>query len=336
MPLISIIVPVYKAENVLHYCVESILNQTFRDFELILVDDGSPDNSGKICDEYSAIDNRVRVIHKENGGVSSARNTGIDQSKGVYITFIDSDDFISSSYLSDLIELKKKYSDCNNIWCGFQTVKSYSKDFSIIQKVICSDSKKISTSSREEIMTLHEKWLDVGPYCKLYDKRIIVKNKIYFSIDLSLGEDLLFNFKYLDCTNGKIVILNQALYNYCVGNENSLGSKFYPNMLDIYKEINETMYFYLSKWKCSIVQFKKYYNAVFFKYEVILKNTFKNNTLSKKEKFRFNDDLLRSKDFINIYKKMDYKPNIFLRVAYSIRKYKVVLVMEKILKLLKG
>ena len=93
-PKISIIVPVYKVEPYIHKCIDSILNQTFKEFELILVDDGSPDNCGNICDEYAKKDNRVRVIHKENGGISSARNIGLDVSNGEYIGFVDSDDYI--------------------------------------------------------------------------------------------------------------------------------------------------------------------------------------------------------------------------------------------------
>ena len=93
MPKYSIIVPVYKAEDTIRECIDSVLKQQYTDFELILVDDGSPDNSGGICDEYAANDSRIRVIHKENGGVSSARNIGIDTALGKYIIFRDSDDW---------------------------------------------------------------------------------------------------------------------------------------------------------------------------------------------------------------------------------------------------
>ena len=96
----SIIVPVYKVEKVLPRCIDSILAQTITDFELILVDDGSPDNSGKICDEYASIDSRIIVIHQPNGGVSKARNTGLDIAKGEYIVFVDSDDTVTSDYLA--------------------------------------------------------------------------------------------------------------------------------------------------------------------------------------------------------------------------------------------
>ena len=100
-PKISVIVPVYKTEAYLHRCVDSILAQTFQDFEVLLIDDGSPDRSGEICDVYAQKDRRVRVFHKENGGVSSARNCGLDNAKGEWICFVDSDDFLDTTYLDD-------------------------------------------------------------------------------------------------------------------------------------------------------------------------------------------------------------------------------------------
>lgn len=111
MPKLSIIVPVYKVEQYIHKCVDSILNQTFTDFELILVDDGSPDNCGKICDEYAQKDERVRVIHKVNGGVSSARNLGVDEAEGEYISFIDPDDWIELNMYEDIFN----FVDENNV-----------------------------------------------------------------------------------------------------------------------------------------------------------------------------------------------------------------------------
>ncbi len=116
---ISIIVPVYKVEPYIRQCVESILAQTYTDFELILVDDGSPDNCGAICDEYAQKDSRVRVVHQQNGGLSAARNAGLDIAKGEYVTFIDSDDFVRGDYLkkmsSALIEAEADISICDMV-----------------------------------------------------------------------------------------------------------------------------------------------------------------------------------------------------------------------------
>ena len=218
MPLVSVIVPVYNVEYVIENCIESILSQTFTDFELVLVDDGSPDNSGRICDEYAKKDDRVIVIHKENGGVSSARNVGIDRAKGKYICFVDSDDYVSKDYLKTLIDVKKN-NKADNIWCYFKTVDKYS------ERIDCkevSPETNLEKYTVKDIMTLHEKWLDAGPVCKLYISDIIKENNLKFDDSLSLGEDLIFNFVYLDYTNKNIIVINKELYFYLQNNENSL------------------------------------------------------------------------------------------------------------------
>ena len=114
--LISIIVPIYNVEKYLKKCIDSIINQTYKNLEIILVDDGSPDNCGKICDEYAKKDNRIKVIHKENGGVSSARNVGVENATGEYIGFVDSDDYIEKDMYEVLINnLKKENADISII-----------------------------------------------------------------------------------------------------------------------------------------------------------------------------------------------------------------------------
>ena len=107
-PFFSIIVPVYKVEKYIRECIESILYQTFSDWELILVDDGTPDNSGRICDEYAAKDSRIHVYHKDNRGVSSARNLGLDNAHGEWVTFVDSDDRLELNALSSISDCLKK------------------------------------------------------------------------------------------------------------------------------------------------------------------------------------------------------------------------------------
>ncbi len=107
-PLISVIVPCYNVEEYLPKCIESILNQTYRNLEILLVDDGSPDNCGRICDEYAAKDSRIRIIHKKNGGLSDARNAALDVMTGEYVTFIDSDDYVSDDYVEYLYKIIKE------------------------------------------------------------------------------------------------------------------------------------------------------------------------------------------------------------------------------------
>lgn len=117
-PKLSIIVPIYNVELYLRQCLDSILAQTYQDFELLLVDDGTPDNSGKICDEYSHEDNRIRALHKPNGGVSSARNFGLDQAIGEWVTFIDADDFISSTFIEALMKVAIECTDLDFVQAG--------------------------------------------------------------------------------------------------------------------------------------------------------------------------------------------------------------------------
>ena len=127
-PTISVIAPVYNTEKYLPRCIDSILAQTFTDFELLLIDDGSKDNSGAVCDEYASKDERVRVFHKENGGVSSARNVGLDNAKGEWITFVDSDDWIAETMYQEMYELATLenadivYCDINMVFSSHQIV----------------------------------------------------------------------------------------------------------------------------------------------------------------------------------------------------------------------
>lgn len=118
LPIISIIVPIYNVEKYLRECLDSILAQTFADWECLLIDDGSPDNSGGICDEYADNDCRFKVFHKSNGGVSSARNLGLDNARGEWVTFVDADDMIAPDFLSALVEPTLKYDDLDFVHAG--------------------------------------------------------------------------------------------------------------------------------------------------------------------------------------------------------------------------
>lgn len=191
---ISVIVPVYNAENTLRQCVDSILKQEFRDFELILVDDGSKDQSPDICDEYALQDNRVKVFHKSNGGVSSARNLGLDNAKGEWITFIDSDDYISDGYLAGVVgreeDLLIKGYECfsNNGIVGSRIAE---------EMVQISDMKSFLNSSITDLLFR-------GPVFKFYKRSII--SGVRFLHDMKIGEDTYFVFKYLAKCKSLVVL----------------------------------------------------------------------------------------------------------------------------------
>lgn len=208
MPQLSIIVPVYKVEDYLERCINSILNQSFQDFELILIDDGSPDKCPELCDTYAKLDNRIIVIHKENGGVSSARNIGLQQAKGKYVTFIDADDWIDSEYL----EIMYKLAEDNSVEmvCCTLLRDDGEKSFSYTE-IPSEDIKEISLSDNNFKFS---EWYSIhGPVCKLVKKSLIDNNNLKFDEQLSIGEDLLFYVEMMKKVETCICI-SKPLYHY--------------------------------------------------------------------------------------------------------------------------
>lgn len=221
MPKISVIVPVYKAESYLPLCVDSILSQSFADWELLLVDDGSPDRSGYICDEYSKIDSRIRVIHKDNGGVSSARNVGIEKSSGEWLYFIDSDDYIDNPTLQTIIE---KASTCNPDIIVHGLVNEYvdKKETDIIKYELIDEMDYKSIIEYTDRCGLLK-----GPVCKLFKRELIDGYSIRFDESICYGEDTKFTFEYLHFCHS-ICFVSEHYYHYCFRNIESLTKRDYP------------------------------------------------------------------------------------------------------------
>ena len=214
-PLISVIVPVYKVERYLPRCIESILGQTYTNFELILVDDGTPDRSGVICDRYAEKDSRIRVIHKENGGVSTARNIGIDTAKGEWITFIDSDDWVKENYLDVLVS---PLSDeeftlvVGRLEWRYLTIGKRELDVRIINVDDIAESDVLHIS---ESMEFH------GPCYKLFSTDVLRGNNIRFPEGIALAEDTIFVNRYLKHCH-KICMTGKTIYYYNRLNESSV------------------------------------------------------------------------------------------------------------------
>ena len=215
-PLISVIIPVYKVEKYLKKCVDSVINQTYDNLEIILVDDGSPDNCPKMCDEYAKKDKRIKVIHKENGGVGSARNKGIEKSTGDYITFVDSDDWIEKEFIHEMLDIANKYK-VDYVTCGYYRVYESKKE------IINGNLEEIVIDSKEYV----NKLLNVQNGYGFVHMKLIKKTKISnlrFEEKLVVGEDALFNIQL--CKNiDRIVIYKKPLYNYYF-NANSVVRKY--------------------------------------------------------------------------------------------------------------
>jgi len=203
MPKVSVIVPVYNTEKYLPRCIDSILAQTFIDFELILIDDGSIDASGEICDEYAKKDSRIVVIHKENGGASAARNKGIEIAQGEWISFVDSDDYLKNTFLSAFPMDRENHIEI----CGVLSFNGQS--FSSFQKK--------TTYSGGNIVEFYESLFkyraNTSVYAKIIKRNIIHENNIYFDTNITLTEDTLFILKTLRYIN-IIHVIPQTNYYY--------------------------------------------------------------------------------------------------------------------------
>lgn len=207
-PLISVIVPIYKVENYLNCCVNSIINQTYKNLEIILIDDGSPDKCGKICDDFKKEDTRIKVIHKKNNGVGSARNKGLDVCNGEYISFVDSDDYI----MPDLIEsLYNEIYDCDYVSCGythFDNKNNQEKYFSPKDKIILMG--KDALYKHYSIDNTIENINCVYVWGKLFRRKIW--DELRFPEEILFEDIYVMPYILLKCN--KIKFINNAGYYY--------------------------------------------------------------------------------------------------------------------------
>lgn len=234
MPKISVIVPVYKVEKYIYRCINSILNQVFTDFELVLVDDGSPDNCGKICDEYALNDNRIHVIHKENGGLSDARNAGIDwafeHSDSEWLTFIDSDDWVHPEYLSFLYRAVCDYNNSISI-CNFKKTQE------VLDFTHEHFNAKLETPQN---MLVYNRENTVVAWGKLYNKTIFQSLRFPFG---KLHEDEYTTYKAL-FSYPSISYLDNPLYFYYINPTSITQSNWSIRRLDGLNAFREQMHFF--------------------------------------------------------------------------------------------
>ena len=210
MEKVTVIVAIYKSEKFLPKLLDSIINQTYKNLEILLVDDGSPDNSGKICDEYAQKDNRIRVIHKVNGGACEARNVGITEATGEYISIIDGDDWLEPDYVEYLMNL----------------AKSSNSDMAMTDKIFTTrdriqtikDKKEVWTSEKAATSIIYP-IIPIGPWNKLIKLSVIKENNISFSVPWS-GEGLYFTFMCAQYSN-QVAVGHRKIYNYRLNNAGS-------------------------------------------------------------------------------------------------------------------
>lgn len=292
IPQISIIVPVYKVEPYLKKCIDSILNQTFKDFELILVDDGSPDKCGEICEEYAKKDCRVKVIRKKNGGQASAKNMALDIARGKYIGFVDSDDWIEDDMyetLYNMIEISKK--DIANI--GIKSIGTMGEK-------ILSNHEKIVLDREKSMTELFKHELYGNFFCTNLFRRELFK-EMRFKEGIAY-EDVDLFYKIIHISNG-IVTVGVAKYNYLIREGSTTGSgkkridfykvmekqkkwleKYYPTLYkNVEKKLSNGMNICAFVYLCYLRENKEIDNNLedFYKYSKFVNSHFKENMFSK-------------------------------------------------------
>lgn len=231
--LISIIVPIYNVEKYLRKCVDSLINQTYKNIEIILVDDGSPDNSPKICDAYKEKDNRIVVIHKMNGGLSSARNAGLRIAKGKYIGFVDSDDWVETSMYEDLLSFMVTY-DCDLVECG-------------VNRMADDKIEPFATGTSSVLSGKDALKVQLNCVGNNFIPRIAVWSKLFkagFWANRRFPEGHIHEDYMLTCQAlyeaSKVGIIRKGLYNHLVTNEESItNSKFSDKDLFLEKQNND-------------------------------------------------------------------------------------------------
>lgn len=252
---ISILMPVYNSQEYLKNTVQGVINQSYKEWELILVDDGSKDNSKNICIELQKIDNRIRFVNKENTGVSDTRNIALDNAKGKYIAFIDSDDSVHKDYLKILLSSIEK-SNGQLAVCGFKERKiSSNGQIEELSRVFYPKEVIATEDMKDLIMDFGNSGLLNPLWNKLYSRKIIEENNIRFKEEVETGEDFIFNLQYFRKINN-ICFSKGELYYYIRRNNNSITYQYIDNMYEKGLEIHnlledflKDMNFYNSKNK---------------------------------------------------------------------------------------
>ncbi len=278
--LISIIIPVYNVEMLLTDCINSVLNQDYRNIEVILINDGSTDNSGEVCKSFEKKDNRIKVFEQKNSGVSVARNKGVEKAQGKYIIFVDSDDYLDVNHVS------KMYSQINDeidlVICGY--------------KIIDNDTHSINLNAdmQDSVLNPQEMFLKYwenyhhgyinAPWNKMYKRELMQQNNIKFPKDISMGEDGFFNVQYMKCCR-KIYLLAEYSYNFRIHSRQST-KKIFKNhyymvtcIFDNLERILET-YNIMTKEEFLDTHYKNYLDEIKMSVKYILRD----NSLNFKDK----------------------------------------------------
>ena len=316
---VSIIIPVYNTENYIEKCLISIINQTYKNIEIVIIDDGSTDNSSIICKNFAKKDKRVIYKKIKNGGVSNARNTGISISTGDYIVFVDSDDYIGNKYIGNLISTAVK-NNCQIVVCGITEVdKDKFNEISIYKN---SNDYLCDITYPKKITDYLNTFEFNSSCCQLFSKKLIDDNNIRFNSNIKYGEDMLFSLEsYVN--SKKTMYIKQYDYFYMRNDNSAMGQK---NINSIYK-------FYDDNYNSTIIINNKFnFNSIQKKILVIKTiSVFNGISTTVINNYKFNDCrkiiLKQRKKYSKLFKDIDFKlvEKKKDKFIYFLLKYKLII-----------
>lgn len=242
---VSVIMPVYKVEEYVGKAIESIQAQTLTEWEFLIVDDGTPDRSGKICDEYAAKDSRIHVIHKENGGAPSARNVAIDIAKGEYLYFLDSDDWAETTMLEDMYHLAKR-DNAQLVIAGFYIDTYYDKENYLTDNYLVEDAVYVNKEIfRKNAYKLFDKNLLYTPWNKLYETKYIMDNNLRFPT--TFWDDFPFNVSVVRSVE-RVTVTSKQYYHFLRARAESETNAYRPGMYEKREEEHDWMIALYNEW----------------------------------------------------------------------------------------
>ena len=312
--LLSVIIPIYNTDEFLRRCVDSVLDQDFDDYEILLIDDGSTDNCAAICDEYK-LQNKIRVIHKSHGGVSSSCNVGIDYARGKYLMFCDSDDYVEKDWISVLYKAIEE-NPSSFVFCAFFKENNYES-----KPVRLSDGEVYQRYTNKEYFLMYRKGFSAYRWNRIF-LRDKVLGKIRFDESISVGEDVLFNIEYLktcDC----FLYVDKLLYHWMNNGNNSLSRAYNAKYYDDIKKL----YFP----RVSVIADKdsqEFYNGYFYRfYACIDVVNDDRNTMTDKEKKKYIRYILHDDAFCHA---MEHAENSRLKTLLRLKSYLLIRIYRKL------
>lgn len=318
---VSVIIPIYNTDKYLRRCIDSVLNQNFEDYEILLIDDGSTDNCGLICDEYKSKSDKIKVIHTTHGGVSSACNCGIEHSDGEYLMFCDSDDYVEPDWIPTLYCAIKDNPD-NFVFCAF-----YNDDINESRSVHLSNGDYYSRYSIDDYYLMYQKGFSAYRWIRIFRKDK-VSAAIRFDESICVGEDVLFNIEYLK-TCSSFLYVDKPLYHWVNNGNESLSRAYHAKYYDDIK----MLYFP----RASVIANKdlqNFYNDYFYRfYACIDVVNDDRNTMSESEKKAYINYILHDEAFCHA---LEHSDKSRLKTLVKFKSYPLIRLYKKLQRIRRG